>query len=90
MSNQKPSSRNLVPGFAAMVTAAREAKGWSIRELAREAGMSPTGISSIERETRAPSLDVAAKIAAALDIWAWLHDPATQVAMPPAAKKKGK
>lgn len=79
MGTSKPTGRDLVPGFAAMVTAAREAAGWSGAELARRAGLSQNTVNAIEREVRSPSLRVAALLAEALGIRAWLHDPATPV-----------
>lgn len=87
MGTSEPTKRDLVPGFAAMVTAAREARGWSMGELARQAGLSVNTISAIEREFRAPSLRVAAAMAKALDLWAWLHEPAKKVVPPKKGKK---
>lgn len=79
MGTSEPTSRDLVPGFAAMVTAARETLGWSMAELARQSKLSVNTVSAIEREIRAPSLRVASALADALNIWAWLHEPAKAV-----------
>lgn len=62
-----------------MLTAAREAKGWSMAELARQAKLSVNTVSAVEREIRAPSLRVAAALVVALGLRVWLHEPATPV-----------
>lgn len=87
MGTSEPTKRDLVPGFAKMVTVAREARGWSMGELARQSKLSVNTVSAIEREVRAPSLRVATALARALELWAWLHDPAKPVKQP---KRKGK
>ena len=79
MGTSDTTGRDLVPGFAAMITAAREGKGWSLSELARQAGISANTVSAIEREVRAPSLRIAAALVGALGILAWLHNPAVPV-----------
>lgn len=76
MGTSEPTGRDLVPGFAAMIQAARESLDWSRAELARRSGLSVNTISAIEREIRAPSLRVASALATALDLRVWLHDPA--------------
>lgn len=75
MGTSEPTGRDLVPGFAAMLKAAREAKGWSCQQLADEAGVSFNSVYAIEGEKRAPSLRVAAALVAALGLRVWLHDP---------------
>ena len=82
MGTSEPTGRDLVPGFAAMITAAREKRGWSMGELARQSGLSVNTISAIEREIRAPSLRVAAALANALDLWNLLRLPAKMVKPP--------
>lgn len=76
MGTSEPTGRDLVPGFAAMITAARERLDWSRAELARRSGLSVNTVSAIEREIRAPSLRVAAALARALDLNVSLQDPA--------------
>jgi transcriptional regulator with XRE-family HTH domain len=78
MGTNEPTGRDLIPGFAAAIAAARESRGWSKQQLAEAAGLSFNTIYSIESEKRAPSLRVASAIADALGYRAWLHDPATQ------------
>ena len=76
MNTEPTTGRDLVPGFAAMVTAARESAGLSQAALARKAGVGTNTVSAIEREIRAPSLRIASKLAEALGIRSYLHDPA--------------
>ena len=82
MGVDKPTGRDLVPGFAETIRAAREAKGLTLRELADATGgaVSMESISRLEREERAPSLRVAAALAHALGLkklrLADLHKPA--------------
>lgn len=71
-----------------MIAAAREARGWSMAELARRAELSVNTVSAIEREIRAPSLRVATALVRALDLWNRLRTPA-KVVHPP-KKRKGK
>lgn len=87
MGTSEPTGRDLVPGFAAMLTAARETRGWSMAELARQSGLSVNTISAIEREVRAPSLRVGAAIAEALDLWNLLRSPAVEPSKKPRGKK---
>lgn len=68
-----------------MLAAAREAKGWSMAELARQAGLSVNTVSAVEREIRAPSLRVASALVVALGLRVWLHEPAKPVTAPEAA-----
>ena len=70
------STRDVVPGFAALITRTREARGLSRRQLADAAGVSPTTVGDIESEQRSPSLRVAAALAMALELIVHLHDPA--------------
>jgi transcriptional regulator with XRE-family HTH domain len=67
---RKPSPDSEHP-LGRLVRERRLAKNWSIAELAAEVGIRPTSISlisEIERGLRAPSLEVAGKLAQALDI----------------------
>ncbi len=73
------STRDTVPGFGEMVRTAREQKGWSRDKLAEVAGCSRSGIADIELGQRAVSLRLAAALAGALGIVAFLHDPATPI-----------
>ena len=68
MGISEPTNRDLVPGFAALVTAAREALEMSRVELAAKAGLSFNTVYSIESEKRAPSLRVGVAIAKALGL----------------------
>jgi len=52
--------------LAETVRAARERKGWSVRDLARAAGVGSTTVSQIEAGERAPRVDSLAAIADAL------------------------
>ena len=45
-----------------MLAAARQARGWSIREAARRAGVAPGTIVHLEKARRAPSIVVAEDI----------------------------
>jgi transcriptional regulator with XRE-family HTH domain len=75
----KPTGRDVVPGFASMLRAAREQRGWSAQKLADAAGVSINTVWAIEGETRAPSLRVASALAKALNIVVFLHDPARPI-----------
>lgn len=79
MGTTEQTGRDLVPGFAAMIRAACDAKGWSNADLAREAGVSANTVSAVLREIRAPSLRVASALVAALELKVWLHEPAKPV-----------
>jgi transcriptional regulator with XRE-family HTH domain len=57
-----------IPKFAEMVRTARESAGISQAQLAKLCGCGNSAISDIERGTRAPSLDLAARIADALKL----------------------
>lgn len=65
---QQKSTREVLPGFAPLIRRARIAKRWTTARLAHEAGISPTTVSGIECEVRAPSLRVAALLARALSL----------------------
>lgn len=65
---QAKSTRDVVPGFADHLRALREAKGMSQADLAKAAGTHPTAVSKLERGDRAPSLLLAAKLAAGLKV----------------------
>jgi ribosome-binding protein aMBF1 (putative translation factor) len=91
-----------VPGFADMIRAALDAKGWSNADLARESGISTNSVSAILREVRAPSLRVASALVSALGLLVWLHapgepvaasgsvSPAPELSVKPAPKKRGR
>jgi transcriptional regulator with XRE-family HTH domain len=57
-----------VPAVGERVRRLREAKGLSLRELAREAGVSAPMLSQVERGETSPTLHVATKIAMGLDL----------------------
>jgi len=90
MGTTEPTTRDLVPGFAAMIAQARAERGWSRKELAEKAGVAFNTVYAIESEKRAPSLRVASKLATALGLLAWLHDPASRVTQPGNDGKKPK
>lgn len=74
--NYQPAKpREIVPGFAALVRTTRERLQWSQRELARVANVSPMCVSDVEGEKRSPSLRVASRIAAALELTCFLAEP---------------
>lgn len=50
------------------VKALREATGYSLRDLSERSGVSPTMLSQVERGATSPTLAVASKIAAGLDL----------------------
>ena len=50
------------------IRAARIAKGWSQEELAHQAGLHRTYVSSLERGVRNPTITVLQKIARALEV----------------------
>lgn len=52
----------------ARVKALREAMGMSLRDLSERSGVSPTMLSQVERGSTSPTLAVAEKIAAGLDL----------------------
>lgn len=52
----------------ARVKALREAMGFSLRDLSERSGVSPTMLSQVERGSTSPTLAVAEKIAAGLDL----------------------
>jgi transcriptional regulator with XRE-family HTH domain len=54
--------RVITPDVAAMLAAARRGRGWSLREAARRAGVSPGTIVHLEAARRAPSIIVAEDI----------------------------
>jgi hypothetical protein len=83
MAAAEPTGRDLVPGFAGMVTAGREAMGRSMAELARQAGLPVNPVGAIEREVRAPSLRVAPALVVALGLRGLLAEPAKP--LPPVA-----
>lgn len=62
-------TREIAAGFGPAVKAERERQGYTLAELADAAGCSPGAVSDIEREVRAVSLALAARIARALDAW---------------------
>jgi transcriptional regulator with XRE-family HTH domain len=56
------------PGFGTRVRALREAMGLSLRDLAERCGVSAPMLSQVERQETSPTLAIAAKIAAGLDL----------------------
>lgn len=72
---QPASQRDIVPGFAQMLLAARTQLGWTLSRLAQEAGVSATTAGAVERENRSPSLRVAMQLVAALGVDVLLADP---------------
>ncbi|HVL13459.1 MAG TPA: helix-turn-helix transcriptional regulator [Gemmata sp.] len=86
MGKGKKTPRDLVPGFAPLVTRARESRGWTRRALAVAAGVSPQTVGDVEDERRSPSLRVAAALAEALGLVVLLHRPADPLSekFPPA------
>ena len=63
-----PSSRDVVPGFGKAIRARRELAEMTMQELADKAETHQTTVSKIEKEQRAPSLLLAAKLAKALGV----------------------
>jgi transcriptional regulator with XRE-family HTH domain len=57
-----------VAAIGERVHALREAMGWSLRELAERSGVSAPMLSQVERGETSPTLAVAAKIAAGLEL----------------------
>jgi transcriptional regulator with XRE-family HTH domain len=57
-----------VAAMGARVKALREATGYSLRDLSQRSGVSPTMLSQVERGTTSPTVAVASKIAAGLDL----------------------
>ena len=57
-----------VAAIGERVHALREALGWSLRELAEPSGVSAPMLSQVERGETSPTLAVAAKIAAGLEL----------------------
>ncbi len=53
---------------ALRIKALREATGYSLRDLSEKSGVSPTMLSQVERGATSPTLAVASKIAAGLDL----------------------
>ncbi len=64
----RPPSTAPRPKLGARVHALREAMGWSLRELAERSGVSAPMLSQVERGETSPTLAVAAKIAAGLEL----------------------
>ena len=56
------------PAVGERVHVLREAMGWSLRELAERSGVSAPMLSQVERGETSPTLAVAAKIAAGLEL----------------------
>jgi transcriptional regulator with XRE-family HTH domain len=56
------------PAFGNRVHALRDAMGLSLRDLAERSGVSAPMLSQVERQETSPTLSVAAKIAAGLDL----------------------
>jgi transcriptional regulator with XRE-family HTH domain len=49
----------------------REAKGWTLIQFGREAGMNPTYLGFLERGENTPSLTAVLHLAQVLDVEAW-------------------
>lgn len=62
------STRDMIPGFGAAVRKRREGAQLSLTQLADRAGTHFAALSKIELSQRAPSLNVARKIASALGV----------------------
>jgi transcriptional regulator with XRE-family HTH domain len=60
--------RDTVEGFAGRLRGLREAAGLTQAELSQRSGTHPTTVVKLEREERAPSLRLAAALAAALGV----------------------
>ena len=71
--------RDVVPGFAKMIAAARKSAGLSKPDLAALAGVSLDTIYKVEAEERAPSLRVAMQLVQALGLKVWLDSPSAVV-----------
>jgi len=67
--------------FGANVRRVRQARGMTLESLATEAGLAYSYMGGIERGQRNPSLDVAERIAEALE-----SDPATLFCRAPSSK----
>lgn len=83
---QEPSTRDVVPGFAAAVRARREGLGLSLGDVAEKAGTHPTSLSKLENGVRSPSLRLAMALAGALE---WSLDEMAEAAGK-AARKSAK
>jgi transcriptional regulator with XRE-family HTH domain len=60
--------RAVTPDLAAMLRSARTGRGWSVRQAAQRAGVTPGTIAHLERARRSPSLIVAEAIAGAYEL----------------------
>jgi transcriptional regulator with XRE-family HTH domain len=65
---ESPASPPAVPAVGARVRALRDAMGLSLRDLAERSGVSAPMLSQVERGETSPTLAVAAKIAAGLEL----------------------
>jgi XRE family transcriptional regulator, regulator of sulfur utilization len=65
---QEPRGEQAAPEIGARMRALREAIGLSLRDLAERSGVSAPMLSQVERGETSPTLAVAAKIAAGLDL----------------------
>src|SRR2546421_13111518 len=63
-----PTEGNGIPPVGPRVRALREAEGLSLRDLADRSGVSAPMLSQVERTETSPTLAVAARIAAGLDL----------------------
>lgn len=61
-------SRSLCTRFGQAVRQLRSARGWSQEDLAAEASLNRTYLGEVERGSVSPSLQTAAKLAAALQV----------------------
>jgi len=60
--------RDLPPDVAALLTVARQLRGWSVRTAAQQVGCSPTHLGRLERGERVPSVALAWDLAAVLQL----------------------
>jgi transcriptional regulator with XRE-family HTH domain len=63
-----PRARALMRQMAQNVRVLRQARGWSLKELAVRAGLPPRGLENLENELHAPSFVVVAYLAEVLDV----------------------
>ena len=67
-SARRPATRSIPAVIGARVKALREAEGLSLRDLAERSGVSAPMLSQVERGETSPTLTVAARIAAGLEL----------------------
>ena len=57
--------------FGAIIRRLRTARGWTLRDLGREADMNPTYLGFLERGENVPTLAIILRLAKLLDVDAW-------------------